>query len=88
MNCARAKLIDPKLKEVGWDVVEGSDFRMEYPIIFPAVEIKAGGIRAGKLNADYLLVYKNRKLATIEAKSDELDVSEGVAHVKEYAQNI
>ena len=21
----RAKLIDPKLKEVGWDVVEGSD---------------------------------------------------------------
>ena len=24
----RAKLIDPKLKEVGWDVVEGSDIRM------------------------------------------------------------
>ena len=28
----RAKLIDPKLKEVGWDVVEGSVIRMEYPI--------------------------------------------------------
>ena len=82
----RAKLIDPKLKEVGWDVVEGSDIRMEYRI--NKGEIKAGGIRAGNLKADYLLVYKNRKLATIEAKSDELDVSEGVAQAKEYAQKL
>ena len=82
----RAKLIDPKLKDAGWDVVEGSDIRMEYPI--NKGEIKAGGIRAGNLKADYLLVYKNRKLATIEAKSDELDVSEGVAQAKEYAQKL
>ena len=45
----RAKLIDPKLKEVGWDVVEGSDIRMEYRI--NKGEIKAGGIRAGKLES-------------------------------------
>ena len=34
-------------------------------------EIKPGGIRAGIIRADYVLIYKNRKLAVIEAKSDE-----------------
>ena len=34
---------------------------------------------------DYLLVYKGVKLAVVEAKSDEKDVSEGVEQAKRYA---
>lgn len=36
--------------------------------------------------ADYVLVYKGRKLAAIEAKSDEEEVGEGVAQAKNYAK--
>ena len=36
--------------------------------------------------ADYVLVYQGRKLAVIEAKSDELEVGEGVAQAKNYAE--
>ena len=35
-----------------------------------------------------MLVYKNRKLAVIEAKSNELEVSEGVAQAKSYATKL
>ena len=33
-----------------------------------------------------MLVYQGRKLAVIEAKSDELEVGEGVAQAKNYAE--
>lgn len=82
----RAELIDPQLKAAGWGVVEGSRIYREYPIKLG--EIKAGGMRAGTLKADYVLIYKNRKLAAVEAKSDALDVSEGVAQAKLYAQKL
>ena len=79
----RRELIDPKIKEAGWGTVEGSLIRAEYKI--SDGEIKPGGIRAGYEKADYVLIYKNRKLAVIEAKSDENEVSEGVAQAKKYA---
>ena len=82
----RAELIDPKLKEVGWSTIEGSVVRREFKITNG--EIKPGGIRASFDKADYILVYKNRKIAVIEAKSDELDVSEGVGQAKDYAQKL
>jgi type I restriction enzyme, R subunit len=82
----RAELIDPKLKTSGWGEVKDSFIRREFPIT--KGEIKPGGIRAGILKADYVLVYKNRKIATIEAKSDEEDVSAGVAQAKDYAQRL
>ena len=66
----RAELIDPKIKEAGWGDVEGTIVRREFKITNG--EIKPGGIRAGIIRADYVLIYKNRKLAVIEAKSDEL----------------
>ena len=49
----RLELIDPKLKEAGWGIVEGSKLRLEYPI--NRGEIKVGGIRASQLKADYIL---------------------------------
>ena len=82
----RAELIDPKIKASGWGEVKDSSIRREFPIT--KGEIKPGGIRAGVLKADYVLIYKNRKIAAIEAKSDELDVSEGVAQAKDYAQRL
>ena len=82
----RAELIDPKIKEAGWGDVEGSFVRREFKITNG--EIKPGGIRASFDKADYVLVYKNRKIAVIEAKSDELDVSEGVGQAKDYAQKL
>ena len=82
----RAELIDPKLKESGWGVVDGSKVLREYPIT--AGEIKPGGGRAKPLVADYVLVYQGRKLAAIEAKSDEKKVGEGVAQAKNYAEKL
>ena len=51
-------------------------------------EIKVGGIRSSRMRADYILIYKNRKLAVIEAKSNELEVGEGVAQAKLYATKL
>ena len=82
----RAELIDPKLKACGWGVVEGSKVLREYNIT--AGKIQSGGIRARKLSADYILVYKGIKLAVIEAKSEMQSVSEGVAQAKQYAEKL
>lgn len=82
----RAELIDPKLKASGWSVVEGSKIMREYHIT--AGKILTGGKRAKPLVADYVLVHQGRKLATIEAKSDELEVGEGVAQAKNYAEKM
>jgi len=81
----RAELIDPKLKEAGWGI---GDARIQREYYINAGEIKVGGIRASKLKADYVLSYRNRKLAVVEAKSDELEVGEGVAQAKSYADKL
>lgn len=82
----RAELIDPKLKACGWGVVEDSKILREYNIT--AGKIQTGGIRSKKLTADYVLVYKGIKLAIVEAKSADLDVGEGVAQAKQYADKL
>jgi type I restriction enzyme R subunit len=82
----RAELIDPKLKANGWGVVEGSKILREYHIT--AGRIQTGGIRAKKLTADYVLVYRGIKLAVVEAKSFDLEVGEGVAQAKQYAEKL
>ena len=71
----RAELINTKLKDCGWGVVEGSKVLREYRIT--EGKIQTGGGR-GKKNADYVLEYKGIKLAIVEAKSDELEIGEGV----------
>lgn len=82
----RAELIDPKLIESGWGVVEGSKILREHYITLG--RIQTGGKRAKPLKADYVLVYKDRKIAVVEAKSDELEVGEGVAQAKNYAEKL
>ncbi|MFA4955431.1 MAG: DEAD/DEAH box helicase family protein [Candidatus Methanoperedens sp.] len=82
----RAELIDPKLKESGWGVVEDSKILREYHITIGKLQTGAG--RAKPLISDYILVYKGRKLAPIEAKSDEEEIGEGVAQAKNYAEKL
>lgn len=82
----RAELIDPLLKLSGWGVVEGSRILREYNIT--AGKIQTGNKRAKPLIADYVLVYKGRKLAIVEAKSAELQASEGVSQAKNYAEKM
>jgi type I restriction enzyme R subunit len=79
----RAEHVDPALKAAGWGVVEGSRIRREYPITLGRLE--GLGRRAKPLTADYVLIYRNTKLAVVEAKAwDEL-LTEGVAQAKNYA---
>ncbi len=82
----RAELIDPKLKACVWGVVEGSKVLREYNIT--AGKIQTGGGRGKREIADYVLVYKGIKLAVVEAKSDELEVGEGVMQAKKYAEKL
>jgi len=82
----RAELIDPKLKEAGWGVIEGSKVLREY--IITIGKIQTGGGRAKPLIADYVLVYKGIKLAVIEAKSNDQEIGESVAQAKLYAEKM
>lgn len=82
----RAELIDPQLKSSGWGEVEDSKILREYHINLG--KIQTGGIRSKPTIADYVLVYKNQKIAIVEAKADELEATEGVAQAKEYADKL
>ena len=79
----RAEHIDPALKAAGWGVVEGSRIRREYPITPGRIE--GQGRRGKPLTADYVLEYRNTKLAVIEAKAWDQALTEGVAQAKNYA---
>lgn len=85
-TATRRKKIDPKLYAVGWEQVPGSEILTEQR----AYEIAPGRVQKLKKRnpkkVDYLLVYKGQKLAVIEAKSDEKDVSEGIGQAKDYAR--
>ena len=82
----RAEYIDPALKAAGWGVVEGSRVSREFPITKGRLE--GLGRRGKSLSADYVLIYRNHKLAVIEAKAWDEAVSEGVAQAKNYAQKL
>lgn len=79
----RAEHIDPALEAAGWGVVEGSKVRREYPITLGRIE--GHGKRGKPLTADYVLEYRNTKLAVVEAKAWDEAVSEGLGQAKNYA---
>ena len=84
----RAELIDPKLRDAGWGVVDGSKILRERNCQITVGRIQAGGKNAKPLIADYILVYKGVKLAVVEAKARHLEVGEGVAQAKLYADKL
>ncbi|ACG72766.1 type III restriction protein res subunit [Anaeromyxobacter sp. K] len=79
----RAEHIDPALAKAGWGVIDGSRIRREYPITLGRLE--GAGRRGKPLTADYVLVYRNTKLAVVEAKAWGEPLTLGVAQAKNYA---
>ncbi len=79
----RAEHIDPALAAAGWGVVDGSRIRREYPITLGRIE--GHGKRGKPLTADYVLEYRNTKLAVVEAKAWDKPLTEGVGQAKDYA---
>lgn len=79
----RAEHIDPALKAAGWGVVDGSRIRREF-YITPG-RIEGHGKRGKPLKADYVLEYRNHKLAVIEAKAWDEELTEGIGQAKDYA---
>src|SRR5450759_2959797 len=82
----RADYIDAALQAAGWGVVEDSRIRREFPITIGRLE--GGGRRAMPKSADYVLEFRNAKLAVVEAKSWDLPYTEGVTQAKEYADKL
>lgn len=81
----RAELIDPALKAAGWGVVEASRVRRE---VITLGRLQGAGKRASQEIADYVLTYRNHKLAVIEAKRRDLPDTEGAAQAKAYAAKL
>lgn len=81
----RANRIDPVLRDAGWGVVDGAQVHRE--LICPG-RILAGGQRGTGLSADYVLSYRGRKLAVIEAKKAGLGHTAGVGQAKDYADRL
>ena len=82
----RAEHIDPALRAAGWGVVEGSRILREHVITIG--RLQGAGTRAKPEIADYVLVYRNTRLAVVEAKRWDLPYTEGVAQAKSYAQKL
>lgn len=82
----RAEHIDPALKAAGWGVVDGSRVLREHPIT--QGRLQGAGKRGKAEIADYVLVYRNTRLAVIEAKAWDKPHTEGVGQAKAYAAKL
>ncbi len=80
----RANRIDPVLAKAGW---LPPDAQVRREVIAPG-RIVQGGKRANPMSADYVLHFRDQKLAVIEAKRAGRATAEGVAQAKEYAQRL
>lgn len=82
----RSDHIDPMLVAAGWGVTPGSRIRREYPITLGRLE--GNGKRGKALSADYVLEYRNTKLAVVEAKAWDKPLTAGVGQAKDYASKL
>jgi type I restriction enzyme, R subunit len=82
----RAEYIDPALKAAGWGEVEGSRVHREFQIT--EGRLQGGGKRSKPEIADYVLMYRNTRLAVVEAKRWDVPHSQGTAQAKEYATKL
>ena len=82
----RAELIDPALKSAGWGVVDGSRISREFHIT--QGRLQGAGKRSAQDIADYILTYRGKMLAIVEAKRLDLPDTEGVAQAKKYASKL
>jgi type I restriction enzyme R subunit len=82
----RAEYVDPAIASASWGASTGSAVRREFQINLGRIQV--GGSRAKPLIADYLLQYRGKSLAVIEAKKYDLHVTEGLAQAKDYASKM
>ena len=80
----RTNKILPALHKAGWGKVEGAVIREEFKI--SQGRLIGNGQRSRPLDADYVLQYRNRNLAVVEAKSDQKTYTEGLGQAKNYAK--
>ena len=75
----RLELIDPALKAAGW---------REKPASIAVEQIAPGrvGTKGRERRADYVLMWKNRRVAVVEAKAEGLSAEVGVPQAKAYAE--
>jgi len=81
----RAELIDPALADAGWGKVDQS--RIGREVIAPG-RLVGSGKRGRSDIADYVLLYRNQKLAVLEAKRVSLPDTEGITQAKRYATKL
>src|SRR5262245_33967263 len=82
----RAEYVDPALKASGWGVVDGS--RIAREVYITKGRLQVGGKRSRAEIADYILQYRNTRLAVIEAKRRDVHHTEGAAQAKAYATKL
>lgn len=83
--------INPALRKAGWGVIEGSRIRLEFPITKGRIVGRlpnGDNRRTSKLRVDYVLEYKNRRLAVVEAKARDVYYTQGVGQAKDYAERL
>lgn len=84
----RRELINPMLKASKWGQNEtvGSQIIDEYE--FTDGRLIGAGQRGKRKKADYVLAYKNQKLAIVEAKAEDKEITDGLEQVKDYAETL
>lgn len=85
-TATRRKKIDPKLYEVGWEQVPQSEILTEQRAYIAPGMVSAIPHNRHPKKVDYILEYKKKKLAVIEAKSDEKSCAAGIPQAKKYAE--
>jgi type I restriction enzyme R subunit len=83
----RAELIDPALRAAGWGAVEGTRVRREFKITLGRLQGAAGKRNTADI-ADYILEYKGRMVAVVEAKKASEPVTQGLGQAKKYADKL
>jgi type I restriction enzyme R subunit len=77
-------IIDKKLEDAGWQIVDRND----YSPSVSAVAVREGLLK-GNLEADYLLFLNGKAIGVIEAKKENIELSEIVAEQAEkYARKL
>lgn len=82
----RRELIDPQIRDAKWGMNEtvGSVVIAEY--VFTDGRLIGAGQRGKQKKADYILGYRNQKLAIVEAKAEDKETTDGLEQVKAYAE--
>lgn len=79
----RAEMIDKQLQSSSWE--SGDDVRVQREYSISVGKIIGENRHSSRLSADYVLFYKNVKLAVVEAKKSSRSYTDGVAQAKLYA---